>query len=126
VFFCGVGCVSSPFGVLHAYLVWLGCLVPGLYEVVQFTLSLSAVICLFRPSARASSPPRPEHTPVLVLITACVERGAGPLLRRGVPEGALEGARGDVQAGAAPSRRGARRVCRGELVGHPSRLSDLQ
>ena len=28
-------------GVLRAYLGWLGCMVPGLYEVVQYTLSLS-------------------------------------------------------------------------------------
>ena len=34
--------VSSPFAVfLRAYLVWLGCLVPGLYEVIQYPLSLS-------------------------------------------------------------------------------------
>jgi hypothetical protein len=34
---------EAPFrlsGFLRAYLVWLGCLVPGLYEVIPYTLSL--------------------------------------------------------------------------------------
>ena len=55
---------------LRAYLVWLGCLVPGLYEVIQYTLSLhegTAVVsgndflhythtCSPRPSRAARSP----------------------------------------------------------------------
>ena len=31
-------------GVSRAYLVWLGCLVPGLYKVIQYTLSFSFCI----------------------------------------------------------------------------------
>ena len=38
--FRGLGCAFPLLGFLLAYLVWLGCLVPGLYEVIQYTLSL--------------------------------------------------------------------------------------
>ena len=40
-----LGAAPGPltFGVMRAYLVWLVCLVPALYEVVQCTLSLSLV-----------------------------------------------------------------------------------
>jgi len=40
-FFRGLGCVLPPPVFLLAYLVWLGSLVPGLYEVIQYTPSLS-------------------------------------------------------------------------------------
>ena len=33
----------SPPGFLRAYLVWLDSLVPGLYEVIQYTLSLHSL-----------------------------------------------------------------------------------
>jgi hypothetical protein len=38
-FLLGLGCVLPLAGFLRAYLVWLGCLVPGLDEVIQHTLS---------------------------------------------------------------------------------------
>jgi hypothetical protein len=36
----GLVCVLPPPGILRAYLVWLGSLVPGLYEVIHYALSL--------------------------------------------------------------------------------------
>jgi hypothetical protein len=38
----GLACGFPPLGVLRAYLDWFGCMIPGLHEVIQYTLSLSA------------------------------------------------------------------------------------
>ena len=40
----GVWVVLFPLlGFLRAYLIWLGCLAPGLYEVIQYTLSRGCI-----------------------------------------------------------------------------------
>jgi hypothetical protein len=43
----GLDCVLLLLGFMRAYLVWLGCLVSGLYEVIQYTLSLALSLLLF-------------------------------------------------------------------------------
>ena len=42
-----LGWFPPPLRFLRAYLVWLGCLVPGLYKIIQYILTLSPC-CVFR------------------------------------------------------------------------------
>jgi len=55
------GCLHPPLGFLRASLVWLGRVVPGLYEVIQYTLSLP----LLSPAdtSRYRRPTRPRPLP---------------------------------------------------------------
>ena len=44
--FRGLGCGFVPFGGFCVPIWWLGCLVPSLYEVMQYTVSLPATAIL--------------------------------------------------------------------------------
>jgi len=49
--------VFSPFGFFACLSVWFGCMIPGLYEVIQYTLSLKfddlqSKACILIPTTR--------------------------------------------------------------------------